>query len=237
MRLLKLIPDNTNLDFMRWRNLALILSILVTVASLGLVAVRELNLGVDFVGGQMIRVVFAEKAPVEEVRETVAGLNMGAASIQESGNDRTLTIRMGLPEGVYPIAHACLYLACCPKSNAVKRAIEGARSVIQQHGALPVPLKLRNAVTPLMRGEGYGKEYQYAHDHADSYVPGETYLPDALVGKRFYEPSAQGLEHAIQERLRRLRQRGAPRSSSNDNDSSDRPDEPPSDDGDGTPER
>lgn len=145
--------------------------------------------------------------------------------------------RMGLPEGVYPIAHACLYLACCPKSNAVKRAIEAARSVIQQHGALPVPLKLRNAVTPLMRGEGYGKEYQYAHDHAESYVPGETYLPDALVGKRFYQPSAQGLEHAIQERLTRLRQRAAPASSSNDNDSSARADEPPSDDGDGTPPR
>ncbi len=99
MRLLKLIPDNTNIDFMRWRNLALILSILVSLASIGLVAARGLNLGVDFVGGQMIRVTFSQTAPVEEVRETVAGLKMGAASIQESGNDRTLTIRMGLPEG------------------------------------------------------------------------------------------------------------------------------------------
>ena len=55
MKLLKLVPDNTNLDFMAWRNIALILSIIVTVASLVLVGVRGLNLGVDFVGGQMIR--------------------------------------------------------------------------------------------------------------------------------------------------------------------------------------
>ncbi|HEY0165274.1 MAG TPA: protein translocase subunit SecF, partial [Sphingomicrobium sp.] len=54
MRLLKLIPDNTNIDFMRWRNLALVLSILVTVASLVIVGVRGLNLGIDFVGGQMV---------------------------------------------------------------------------------------------------------------------------------------------------------------------------------------
>jgi preprotein translocase subunit SecF len=99
MRLLKLIPDNTNIDFMRWRNVALAISIAVTLASVALVAVRGLNLGVDFVGGQMIRVTFAQTAPIEEIRETVAGLNMGGASIQESGNDRTLSIRMGLPKG------------------------------------------------------------------------------------------------------------------------------------------
>jgi putative ATPase len=113
--------------------------------------------------------------------------------------------RMGLPEGVYPLAHACLYLASCPKSNAVKRAIGAAREAIQEHGALPVPLKLRNAVTGLMRSEGYGKDYRYAHDYDDSFVPGETYLPDALVGRRFYEPSSQGLEQALKERLERLR--------------------------------
>ncbi|HEX8580222.1 MAG TPA: protein translocase subunit SecF [Allosphingosinicella sp.] len=99
MRLLKLVPDNTNFDFMKWRNLALILSIIVTLASIALVGVRGLNLGVDFVGGQMIRVSFEQPAPVEDIRSTVAGLNMGDASIQEFGNPRTLSIRMGLPEG------------------------------------------------------------------------------------------------------------------------------------------
>ena len=59
MKLLKLVPDNTNIDFMRIRNIALVLSILVTVASLTLVGIRGLNLGVDFLGGQMVRVTFA----------------------------------------------------------------------------------------------------------------------------------------------------------------------------------
>jgi preprotein translocase subunit SecF len=99
MRLLKLVPDNTNLDFMKWRNIALILSIIVTLASIALVGVRGLNLGVDFVGGQMIRVSFQQPAPVEDVRSIVAGLKMGDASIQEFGNPRTLSIRMGLPQG------------------------------------------------------------------------------------------------------------------------------------------
>ena len=113
--------------------------------------------------------------------------------------------RVGLPEGVYPLAHACLYLASCPKSNAVKRAIEAARRAIEAQGALPVPLKLRNAVTSLMKQDGYGKEYRYPHDYGASHVSGETYLPDALVGKRFYEPSSEGLEQSIRDRLERLR--------------------------------
>jgi putative ATPase len=112
---------------------------------------------------------------------------------------------MGMPEGLYPIAHACLYLAGCPKSNSVGRAFKAARAAIAEHGALPVPKKLRNAVTGLMKREGYGEGYQYPHDLEGGYVPGETYLPDALVGQRFYEPSDQGLERSIAERLARLR--------------------------------
>jgi preprotein translocase subunit SecF len=99
MRLLKLIPDDTNFNFMRWRNVALMLSIIVTLASIALVAVRGLNLGVDFVGGQQIRVTFSRPVPIEEVRSTVASLNMGDASIQGFGDPRTVQIRMGLPEG------------------------------------------------------------------------------------------------------------------------------------------
>ena len=99
MRLLKLVPDNTNIDFMRWRNIALFLSIALTVASIVLVSVRGLNLGVDFVGGQMIRATFSGPAPIEEVRERIAQLDVGDASISEFGNPNTLSIRMGLPEG------------------------------------------------------------------------------------------------------------------------------------------
>jgi preprotein translocase subunit SecF len=106
MRLLKLIPDNTNLDFMRWRNLALILTLIATVASIVLVSVHGLNLGVDFVGGQQIRASFTQPVPVEDVRERIAALNVGEASIQEFGNPRTLLIRMGLPEGGEEAANA-----------------------------------------------------------------------------------------------------------------------------------
>jgi putative ATPase len=112
---------------------------------------------------------------------------------------------MGMPEGVYPIAHACLYLASCPKSNSVGRAFKAARAAIAEHGALPVPKKLRNAVTRLMKDDGYGEGYQYPHDVDGSYVPGETYLPDRLAGQHYYEPSDQGLERSIAERLSRLR--------------------------------
>ena len=113
--------------------------------------------------------------------------------------------RMGMPEGIYPLSHACLYLASCPKSNAVKRAIAATRAAIEDRGALPVPKKLRNAVTRLMKDEGYGQGYQYPPDRDGSFVPGETYLPDEIGGARFYEPTNQGLEKAIGERLRRLR--------------------------------
>ena len=99
MKLLKLVPDNTNLDFMRWRNVGLMLSIILTVASLSLVAVRGLNLGVDFVGGQMIRVTFAKQVDVEKLRSDVGSINVGDASIQETGGPRSYQIRLPKPEG------------------------------------------------------------------------------------------------------------------------------------------
>ncbi len=99
MKLLKLVPDNTNIDFMRWRNVALVLSILVTIASLVLVGVRGLNLGVDFVGGQMILVTFAQQVDVERLRADVGTLNIGEGSIQETGGPRSYQIRLPKPEG------------------------------------------------------------------------------------------------------------------------------------------
>ena len=99
MKLLKLVPDNTNLDFMRWRNLALVVSIIVTVASLAIVGVRGLNLGVDFVGGQMIRTTFTQPIAVDRLRDQVNRLGVGEAAIQESGGPRTYQIRLPKPEG------------------------------------------------------------------------------------------------------------------------------------------
>src|SRR4028118_109565 len=99
MRLLKLVPDNTNIDFMRWRTLALVLSSLLTIASLVLVGTRGLNLGVDFVGGQMIRTTFAQPIDVEQLRGKVGKLGLGDASIQEFGGPTSYQIRLPKPEG------------------------------------------------------------------------------------------------------------------------------------------
>jgi preprotein translocase subunit SecF len=99
MKLLKLIPDHTNIDFMRWRNVALTLSILVTIASLAIVGIRGLNLGVDFVGGQMIRATFAQKVDVEQLRSDVDRMHLGEASIQESGGPKSYQIRLPKPDG------------------------------------------------------------------------------------------------------------------------------------------
>ncbi|MFL6829654.1 MAG: protein translocase subunit SecF [Sphingomicrobium sp.] len=99
MKLLKLVPDHTNLDFMRWRNLALILSLMATAASLAFTVYRGLNLGVDFVGGQLIRVTFAQPVDVEQLRGKVLGLHLGEASIQEFGGPKTFQIRLPKPQG------------------------------------------------------------------------------------------------------------------------------------------
>ncbi len=113
--------------------------------------------------------------------------------------------RMGMPEGLYPMAQAVLYLATAPKSNRAAVAWQSARAAVREQGALEVPLKLRNAVTGLMKKEGYGSDYRYAHDEPDGVARGETYLPDALVGQRFYEPSERGYEKQIAARLAWLR--------------------------------
>jgi putative ATPase len=112
--------------------------------------------------------------------------------------------RLGMPEGMYPIAQVCLYLASAPKSNAVNLAWHAAQKVVQERGALPVPKALRNGVTQLMKSDGYGEGYRYPHDYQGNFVPGETYLPEALVGTRFYVPGDQGVERQIAERLARL---------------------------------
>jgi putative ATPase len=113
--------------------------------------------------------------------------------------------RMGMPEGLYPLSHAAVYLACAPKSNAVGVAWQRARELVTSHGALAVPKKLRNASTPLMRDEGYGEGYKYAHAFQGGIVPGETYLPDELVGRVLYEPVDRGEEARIRQRLDALR--------------------------------
>jgi putative ATPase len=115
--------------------------------------------------------------------------------------------RLGSPEGELALAEAVLYLACAAKSNAVYIAYNAARQFIAADGSRPVPLRLRNAPTRLMKGLGYGKGYRYAHDEEDAYAAGERYFPDSMPDVSFYEPTERGLEGRIREKLEALRAR------------------------------
>jgi putative ATPase len=117
--------------------------------------------------------------------------------------------RLGMPEGLHPLAQACTFLACSPKSNASYVAFTEARADVKEHGSLAVPMKLRNAATRAMKDWGYGDGYRYPHDEGGVAV-GETYLPEKLTGKRYYRPTQNGEEARIAERLRKLRERGGP---------------------------
>ncbi len=99
MKLLKLVPDDTNIDFMKWRKVAIGISALLMILSIVLVATRGLNFGVDFVGGQMIRVTFTQsaEAPVSELRNSVDKLGYGSPTIQRFGQPNEVSIRMRLP--------------------------------------------------------------------------------------------------------------------------------------------
>jgi putative ATPase len=108
---------------------------------------------------------------------------------------------VGLPEGRIPLAQAVTYLATAPKSNASYKAMLAAAKDVEEKGALPVPLHLRNAPTQLMEKLGYGKDYRYAHNFPDNIVE-QQHLPDALKGKKYYSPSDSGYEKTIQERLK-----------------------------------
>jgi preprotein translocase subunit SecF len=99
MRLLKLVPDDTNIDFLRWRGVAITLSLLLMAASIALVAMKGLNFGVDFAGGQMLRVTFQQAPSLDDLRSRVSGLGLGDPTIQEFGSAREISIRMPLPEG------------------------------------------------------------------------------------------------------------------------------------------
>jgi preprotein translocase subunit SecF len=106
MKLLKLVPDHTNIDFMRWRNLALILSLLATAISIGYTVYRGLNLGIDFVGGQVVRAEFSQPVHIDDLRNRVDQLGVGEASIQALGNDRTYQIRLPKPVGADAASNA-----------------------------------------------------------------------------------------------------------------------------------
>jgi len=115
--------------------------------------------------------------------------------------------RLGTPEGELALAQCVLYLAAAPKSNAAYVAFNAVRAFIADDGSRPVPLRLRNAPTKLMKGLGYGKGYRYAHDEEGGYAAGEHYLPDDMTPQNFDVPTDRGLEARIREKLDALRAR------------------------------
>ncbi len=110
---------------------------------------------------------------------------------------------VGLPEAQLNLAEATLYLATAPKSNSVL-AIGAALQAVEAEGQTQVPTHLQDASRDA-KGLGHGKDYKYPHDYEGHHVA-QTYLPDAIIGKQFYEPSDQGHEQEIAERVRKWRE-------------------------------
>ena len=157
---------------------------------------RMLDGGADplYVGRRLIRMA-TEDIGLADPR--ALSLTTAAVEIYE---------RLGTPEGELALAEAVIYLACAAKSNAVYTAYTAARAFIADDGSRPVPLRLRNAPTKLMKGLGYGKDYRYAHDEQGAYAAGERYFPDNMPEVSWYQPTDRGLEAKIREKLEWLRE-------------------------------
>ena len=111
---------------------------------------------------------------------------------------------IGMPEGNLALAQAVVYLSVAPKSNALYTAYSTVQQDVERTAAEPVPLHLRNAPTALMKGIGYAKGYQYAHD-LDSKVANMQCLPDNLRDREYYVPTNEGIEKRIRERMAEIR--------------------------------
>jgi putative ATPase len=158
--------------------------------------VRMLDGGVDprYIARRVIRMA-SEDIGLADPRALRIALD--AAEVYE---------RLGSPEGELTLAHAVLFLAAAPKSNAAYVAYKEARAFVKNDGTRPVPLRLRNAPTALMRQLDYGEGYRYAHDEPDGFAAGERYFPDDIgAPPQFYRPTERGLEAQIADKLSRLR--------------------------------
>ena len=111
---------------------------------------------------------------------------------------------IGMPEGNLALAQAVVYLSLAPKSNALYTAYGAVQGDVEKPAADPVPLHLRNAPTALMKGLGYGRGYEYAHD-AESKVADMQCLPDSLRDRVYYHPTGEGVEKRIRERLAEIK--------------------------------
>jgi putative ATPase len=131
--------------------------------------------------------------------------NADPRALQVAVNASEAYERLGSPEGELALAHALVYIAVAPKSNAVSVAWHQALSFVRSDRTRPVPLHLRNAPTQLMRDLGYKKDYRYAHDEPDAYAAGEHYFPEDVPEQRWYQPVPRGLETKIADKLDHLR--------------------------------
>ena len=121
-----------------------------------------------------------DELALEHLAPELGAVPLAAAAFQA-------THQIGMPEARLVLSEATIYLAKARKSNSAMRAYGAAAEAVEQSGALPVPLHLRNAVTGLMRNLGYGAGYKYAHDFEGAKVE-QRHLPDELGDRKFYEP-------------------------------------------------
>jgi putative ATPase len=161
-------------------------------------AARMLDAGEDALFLARRLVIFAS--------EDIGNAEPQALSVAASGH--LVIERIGMPEARLTLAQVVTFLACAPKSNASYMALKRASEAVAAHGSLPVPLHLRNAPTPLMKGLGYGSDYQYPHDAPDGFVA-DPNLPEAIGEVEIYQPRPSGEEAEIAERLAGLRRRRA----------------------------
>jgi len=157
----------------------------------------------------MMRMIEAGEDPLFIARRMVIFASEDVGNADPRGLQIAIAVKeavdfVGLPEGVIPLAQGVTYLASAPKSNASYIAMNKARQDAAAE-ALPVPLHLRNAPTGLMRGLGYGKDYRYPHDDPGA-VNEQSYLPEQLLGRTYYQPSDRGYEIRIREWLARARE-------------------------------
>ena len=130
--------------------------------------------------------------------------NADPKALQIAVNAAEAYERLGSPEGDLALAHAASYLAVAPKSNAVYMAYKAVLADVKEHGSYDVPLHLRNAPTQLMAELDYGKGYRYAHDEPEAFAAGESYFPDDMPEKSYYQPVERGLEIKISAKIKHL---------------------------------
>ncbi|MDB5240033.1 MAG: ATPase, partial [Spirosoma sp.] len=142
--------------------------------------------------------VFIARRMVIMASEDIGNANPTALIMATEAIQAIRTI--GMPEGRIILSQVAVYLATSPKSNASYVAINEALALAEQTAHLPVPLHLRNAPTKLMKQIGYGKDYQYAHEHEGNFTL-QNFLPDALKGHKLYEPGQNAREQEIRRNL------------------------------------